>query len=795
VPARKSTDSRGGGCPEAPPGWPAADPRNGGRGSGLDSRSGPCWHGEVRPGAALTILALSLALAAPAARARAEAIPRYLNLDFESPGYPRDWYTGSEGYSVDLDSTAAFSGRQCLRIRYLHPGRVGIASQQFPPALAAGHRLRIEAAVRTESVGTGWAGLWCRVDGRDRMLAYVTSREDALHGTTPWSERRIEVDVDSTVTAVTFGGILAGDGVAWFDRFRLYLDGQPYEEPPAPPIVDPDSTQMAWLRAHAVPIATDDPERSDDDLIPLMQMVGSAHVVGLGEGTHGTREFLRMKHRMVRALAENLGFNLFALESNLPETASLNHYVLTGEGDPRELLRAMHFWTWNTEEMLAFVRWMRAYNASGRGPIRFLGFDMQDPVAAIDSLLGFVGAADPAYLPALRESLDVIAGAREAERQGPAGTALGILRAQPFAGKRVRFSGWIRTEDVEDGEAALWLRADGGPNRPVTDGMEGRGPRGTTRFARYEVEIRVPRGAKRLFFGAVLRGDGVAWFDSLDLAVEGLPTRSGPGFDFDFERPLRLGGLRVAGPGYSFGLDSAVAAFGRRSLRIREDPMVVNRVWSARWARAVGAAAAVLAHVRAESLTVAATQPARDVGRAVENARLTLQACRARANPPTRDASMAENVEWLLSRAPVGSKIVLWAHNAHVSRREGAMGHYLAERYGTDYVSFATAFHEGSYVASERSGLVPVPAMPSQPGSLEWALHRTGLPRLALDLREASPDDSASAWLLGGIDFRNIGAIPVQHGFYRTQVAHDFDAVIFFDRTTPSRPLSGSGRP
>ena len=207
--------------------------------------------------------------------------------------------------------------------------------------------------------------------------------------------------------------------------------------------------------------------------------------------------------------------------------------------------------------------------------------------------------------------------------------------------------------------------------------------------------------------------------------------------------------------------------------------------------RAVGAARGVLAHGAAESLLLLAREPEPDVARALENARLILQACRGYANPLTRDASMAENAEWLLSRAPAGSKLVLWAHNAHVSRRAGAMGSYLAERFGPDYVNLGLACHEGSYTAATRNGLDTYPAMPSQPGSLEWALHRTGLPALALDLREASPGDSASAWLLREMDFRSIGAIPVQHGFYRTRVAHDYDLVLFVDRTTASRPLPG----
>jgi erythromycin esterase-like protein len=627
------------------------------------------------------------------------------------------------------------------------------------------------------------------VDGTDRLIAYATTRDRAASGTTPWTRQDLEVPVDSTATAITFGALLAGDGVAWFDHFRLALDGLPYEEPLAPPIVDPAPAAIDWLRARAIPFDTDDPDHDDSDLVPILHVIGNARVLGLGEGTHGTREFSRMKHRLVRALVEELGFRLFAMESDFSGTERLNHYVLTGEGDPRDILRGMRLWTWNTEEVLALVRWIRAYNASGRDPVQFLGFDMQQPIAAIDSLSGFIRRADPDFGGALAESLRIVARAHEADARGAAGSAAALLRGEPFSGKRVRLSGWIKTEAIDEGEAALWLRADGDSARPVYDGMEGRGPSGTTGWARYTVEVRVPAGTRRVAFGATLRGDGAAWFDSLGMEVDGRPVHSGTTFDFNFETRRPIGGLRTAGSGYRSETDSTTARFGRRSLVIRQDAVTADAARGDRWARAVGAAEGVLRHVEAESLLLATRAEEPEVARAIQNARLVLQSCRAFANPPTRDASMAENAAWLLSRAPAGSKLILWAHNAHVSRHADAMGSYLAARYGSGYMNLGFAFHEGSYIASERRGLDAFPAMPSQPGSLEWALHRTGLPRLALDLRQASPEDPASAWLTGELDFRSIGALPVLHGFYRTPVAHDFDAVIFFDRTTPSRPL------
>ena len=56
----------------------------------------------------------------------------------------------------------------------------------------------------------------------------------------------------------------------------------------------------------------------------------------------------------------------------MPEAFRLNDFVLRGEGDPKELLKGMYFWTWNTQEVLDMILWMRAFNMSGKGRIEFL---------------------------------------------------------------------------------------------------------------------------------------------------------------------------------------------------------------------------------------------------------------------------------------------------------------------------------------------------------------------------------------------------------------------------------------
>ena len=122
------------------------------------------------------------------------------------------------------------------------------------------------------------------------------------------------------------------------------------------------SADVLWLKANAIPFQTAEPNSSLEDLMPLKEMIGNARIVALGEATHGTHEFFQMKHRMLEFLVEEMGFNTFAMEANWPEANLINDYVHTGKGDPAELLKGLYFWTWDTQEVLDMIRWMRAYN-------------------------------------------------------------------------------------------------------------------------------------------------------------------------------------------------------------------------------------------------------------------------------------------------------------------------------------------------------------------------------------------------------------------------------------------------
>jgi hypothetical protein len=83
-----------------------------------------------------------------------------------------------------------------------------------------------------------------------------------------------------------------------------------------------------WLRTNAMPVRSVDPGSGSSDLQPLKTILQGVRVVGLGEATHGTREFFQFKHRVIEFLVTKMNFKVLAIQTGYGSTADINNYVL-----------------------------------------------------------------------------------------------------------------------------------------------------------------------------------------------------------------------------------------------------------------------------------------------------------------------------------------------------------------------------------------------------------------------------------------------------------------------------------
>ena len=100
----------------------------------------------------------------------------------------------------------------------------------------------------------------------------------------------------------------------------------------------------------------------------LLDRVGDARVVLLGEATHGTSEFYRMRARITRELILRRGFTFVAVEADWPDAARVDHYVRHATTPPAPWKAFARFptWMWRNGEVEELVRWLRAHNGRSR---------------------------------------------------------------------------------------------------------------------------------------------------------------------------------------------------------------------------------------------------------------------------------------------------------------------------------------------------------------------------------------------------------------------------------------------
>ena len=554
-----------------------------------------------------------------------------------------------------------------------------------------------------------------------------------------------------------------------------------------------DRPVVEWVAAHAVRLQTPDAGHGFADMQPLKKMIGNARIVSLGEATHGTREFFQLKHRMLEFLATEMGFTIFSIEANMPEAYQLNDFVLNGKGDPAKLIKGMYFWTWDTQEVLDMVLWLREFNKSGKGRLQFTGFDMQVPEVAAGIVSDFVARSDPDYAASVRQAIEQSKNAAAAPNFGGATARLLVKGA---AGKRLRISGYVKTEGVTPGFASLWGRVDGASGVLAGDSTQLRGgATGTADWKKWEIEFPVGLDATNIDFGVLLDGHGTVWFDSLAIEMDGKPYLDPSAPDLDFESPSPKG-FFTYGNGYQVRVDATVFNTGKQSLQIKnagagphDAKSVGPKLASSTWKDIVG-------HLEASREAYAKKgAAARDIEWVIQNARVVLQCMQSRADEVPRDRSMADNIKWIMDNNP-RAKIVLWAHNGHVSTAIGGgndpMGASLRKMYGGQMVVFGFAFNQGSFRALEQtSGFRDFTVPPAPAGSLDATLAATGIPLFALDLRDAPKSGPVAAWLSESHKTRSIGSMYsgdlAAQFLFELKAPQSFDAMLFVEKTTAAR--------
>jgi erythromycin esterase-like protein len=141
-------------------------------------------------------------------------------------------------------------------------------------------------------------------------------------------------------------------------------------------------------------------DRTDFDL--LLDRIANAQIVLIGEASHGTHEFYRIRGEITKRLIRERGFAAVAAEADWPDAYRVNRYVRgrAGDRDAGEALSGFERfpqWMWRNADVLDFVGWLREYN-DGQRPgdrVGFYGLDLYSLHASMDAVLEYLRIVDP----------------------------------------------------------------------------------------------------------------------------------------------------------------------------------------------------------------------------------------------------------------------------------------------------------------------------------------------------------------------------------------------------------------
>ena len=146
------------------------------------------------------------------------------------------------------------------------------------------------------------------------------------------------------------------------------------------------------------------PLNESHDLDPLIQRIGNARIVMLGEASHGTHEYYTWRSEITKRLIRQKGFNFIAVEGDWPDCYSINRFIKGYHNekafDVLKQFRRWPTWMWANWEVLALTEWLVQHNSSlqPKQKVGFYGLDVYSLWESLEQIRNYLEKVDPAAL-------------------------------------------------------------------------------------------------------------------------------------------------------------------------------------------------------------------------------------------------------------------------------------------------------------------------------------------------------------------------------------------------------------
>jgi erythromycin esterase len=161
------------------------------------------------------------------------------------------------------------------------------------------------------------------------------------------------------------------------------------------------------FRIHEAVRSISRPLHSEADLDPLLERIGDARFVLLGEASHGTSEYYTWRTRISQRLIREKGFDFIAVEGDWPDGFRVNRFVKHDPGSDETAYAVLNAferwptWMWANREVVHLAEWLHEYNRSQpqHRRVGFYGLDVYSLWESMDAVVEYLRRADPSSVP------------------------------------------------------------------------------------------------------------------------------------------------------------------------------------------------------------------------------------------------------------------------------------------------------------------------------------------------------------------------------------------------------------
>ncbi len=173
-----------------------------------------------------------------------------------------------------------------------------------------------------------------------------------------------------------------------------------------------DNVTAKQININEILKARINPLQTPLDLDSLLEQIGDARIVMLGEASHGTHEYYTWRSEISQRLIREKGFNFIAVEGDWPDCYRLNRYVKNYRGAGASAFGVLHAfnrwptWMWANWETVALGEWLSDHNQSlaVNRKVGFYGLDVYSLRESMEAIINYLKKVDPSAVPAAEKA-------------------------------------------------------------------------------------------------------------------------------------------------------------------------------------------------------------------------------------------------------------------------------------------------------------------------------------------------------------------------------------------------------